>query len=816
MIRIIESKLRPPDLSPNLIRRERLIERLSSNLDLNATFICAGPGWGKTTVAAEFFHASGRSAVWYDLDPSDSDIAVFFQYLVRAIRQAAPGFGAGTLEMLESGAAARPEQLADLFLYELSEAVGRDLIIVLDNVHHLFASDWSEAVLYRILQLLPENIHICLLARVAPAFTFSRLKSKQRLDQMDDRALAFTRGEAARLFGHVIDEATTARLLEWTEGWVAGLQIIRHAIEADPAARRREIDKIITRSQTEIFDYFAEKVYRAEPAATRRLLARAALPRRVTPEILGEALDLDVSNEQLQAIVRENIFLSRVAGETDTFIYHPLFRDFLCKQLEEEADGQELARLHGRLARYYAEREDWEIALGHFFEAGDERGAAETLLEAQRQLLAGGLTLTVSSLFPRFGREALEAHPQLYNLMGDVRVIEGDTANAAEMFQSGLEGARAAGNRAAEAAALAGLAHTAAREHNFKDAVRFAEAAAGCASAHASGPQSAALAARIKNVLGSIHAFDGRYTEANDLLEEALRLAHEAGDARLVRKISHNLALPAYMEGDFHAALRYFSRSPIARPSKVSPPSPRSLHPDSITLYLNRANIYTAQGNLELAERDLDSAAELARLFNLRGFLPRILEGRACIARERRSFDEAARLYDEAIEECRAVEADPVRTDLYYERALFEMRRGDLDRALELISVMVADRCESGREIEEAFARQMRGRILAERGDARAISDADASEPLIRRLQCNYYLAIGCYLRARSLAARDHSGGRAAFEEFLNLAERFDYRYFIACEESYHPVFGELCRAYDVSSGWLAGALAQAGRAWAK
>jgi ATP/maltotriose-dependent transcriptional regulator MalT len=820
MIKFIESKLHPPDLRPNLIKRERLINRIHGNLDLSASFLCAGPGWGKTTIAAEFLARTDRKAVWYDLDSSDADIALFFHYLVHAIRQAAPDFGPSTLDMLRSGARTRPDQLADLFLYELSEAVEQELIIVLDNLHHAFAAEWSATVLYRILQLLPENIHLMMLARTAPGFTFSRLRSKQNMDQIDDRALAFTRAEAVELLGGVLDDTDGVdRLLGWTQGWVAGLQIIRQALESDEHLRDQEIEEIITQSETAVFNYFAEKVYRAATPSVRAILVRSALPRRVTPEIMSEALGIEARTDQLQSIVRENIFLSRVAGETDTFYYHPLFRDFLCKQLEEETTAEERTEMHARLARYYKARENWTLALHHFFEAGDETSAAETLLAAQAYLLANALTLTVNKYFPRFRSETLVARPQLYNLMGDMHVIEGDIANAEAMFRAALRATRERGDRATEAAALAGLAHTAARDHNFKDAIRYAEEAERRAPAGDTSVQAVTLATRIKNVIGAVRSFEGRYTEANDLMEEALRLAHEAGDARLVRTISHNLALPAFMEGDFHAALRYFSRSPIsdmkgiAREPQQGPIARRhpALHPDSITLYLNRSAIYTAQGKLELAECDLDSAAELAAVFNLRVFLPRIHEERGNIARERRQFDEADRLYNEALNGYRGVDADPVKTDLYYEWAALEMRRGELDQALEFISLMVADREEGRREIEAAVARQMRGRILVERNDRQALLEADRSEPLLRRLQCNYYLAIGCYLRARALASRDADEGRRALEEFLSLAERFDYGYFAASEESFHHALSDMCRLYSVRSEWLNFTLAQKG-----
>ncbi|MFY9555054.1 MAG: hypothetical protein WAV47_10115 [Blastocatellia bacterium] len=776
------------------------MKRLRSNLALSASFVCAGPGWGKTTVAAEFLSRVDAQSVWYDLDPSDADIAVFFQYLVRAVQQSAREFGYSTLNMLRSGGGSRFDQLADLFLFELSEAIDHELIVVLDNIHHTFAADWSAPVLYRILQLLPHNVHFILLARVAPGFTFSRMRSKQTLDQIDDRALAFSRDEVAQLFDGVLNDAGNLdRLLGWTQGWVAGLQMIRKSLEADRSLPPRDFEKTITRSATEIFDYFATRVYRSEPRQMRELLIRAALPSHVTPEVLREAFGLDISSEQLQDAVRENVFLTRLAGESDAYTFHPLFRDFLRSQLTAELTVEQRAELHRRLAGYYASRENWGLALNHFFEAGDEASAAKTLLQAEPVLLAGGLTRTVSSYIPRFNRGTLDQHPQLYNLIGEVRIIEGDSTGAEAMFKAALAAPRSSHDQTVMAKALAGLAHTAIREHNFKEAIEYAEEAQTRMTSTDKLPGRAALSARLKNVTGAVRVFEGRYTEANNLMDEALKLAHQAGDVRLVRSISHNVALPAFMEGDFHAALRYFSRSPI---SEATTPR-RALHPDSVLLYLNRAAVYTALGKLEDAERDLASADELHAVFSLRGFVPRIIEARANIARERGLFHDADQLYAAALKEYRFANADPVKSDLYYERALLEMRRGNLDGALELIDLMVADRQQGSRDIELALARQMRARILLEQQDPQALNEVDASEPLLRRLQCNYYLAISCYLRARASTERNAAQGLVALVELLRLAERFDYSYFVASEESRHPTLGDLCNRYSIASAWL-------------
>src|ERR1051325_11519156 len=251
------------------------------------------------------------------------------------------------------------------------------------------------------------------------------------------------------------------------------------------------------------------------------------------------------------------------------------------------------------------------------------------MIASKSSLLAGGFTQTGSSFPPRFGIHALELNPQLYNLMGEVRFIEGNSTGAAAMFRSALLAARRIGDLNVEVAALAGLAHSEVREHNFEGALEYAEAAARFASMTDDG--GGTVAARIKSVIGAVRAFEGRYSEANQLMEEALRLAHQAGDLRLVCTISHNLALPAFMEGDFRTALRHFSRSPISETSTTG----TSLHPDSMLLYLNRAGVHTAMGNLDAAENDLAAADELASVFSLSGFVPRIIEARANIARER-------------------------------------------------------------------------------------------------------------------------------------------------------------------------------------
>ena len=62
-------------------------------LDQPATIVCANAGCGKTTLVTDFVRTSSLRSVWYQIDPSDLDLAVFFGYLVYGIRSQREDFG---------------------------------------------------------------------------------------------------------------------------------------------------------------------------------------------------------------------------------------------------------------------------------------------------------------------------------------------------------------------------------------------------------------------------------------------------------------------------------------------------------------------------------------------------------------------------------------------------------------------------------------------------------------------------------------------------------------------------------------------------
>ncbi len=95
---LLETKLHVPRLRRSLVARPRLSERLGRGAESALTLVPAPAGFGKTTLLTEWLAAAevdGRSVAWLSLDGRDNDPALFWTYVVAALKAAARGAAEG-------------------------------------------------------------------------------------------------------------------------------------------------------------------------------------------------------------------------------------------------------------------------------------------------------------------------------------------------------------------------------------------------------------------------------------------------------------------------------------------------------------------------------------------------------------------------------------------------------------------------------------------------------------------------------------------------------------------------------------------------
>ena len=86
------TKLHPPLLREQTVRRDRLEARLRAPAGTKLVVLAAPAGYGKSTLLASWLGSDevDSPVAWLSVDERDNDPAVFWSYVCEALRRACP------------------------------------------------------------------------------------------------------------------------------------------------------------------------------------------------------------------------------------------------------------------------------------------------------------------------------------------------------------------------------------------------------------------------------------------------------------------------------------------------------------------------------------------------------------------------------------------------------------------------------------------------------------------------------------------------------------------------------------------------------
>src|SRR5687767_13097088 len=189
----------PPRQRAGMLRRERLLARLSSALDTDGVLLLAPSGYGKTTLIIDWLRENEVGAAWLALSPSHRDPRALGSDLVGALARIHPRVQSLS-ERLDAGDG---PQDASAIWFELARALedADDFaMLVVDDLDELIGADDSLALLDRLIADPLPAVHPVLAARRPPELpSRPRKAAGGHLTVLDASDLAFTDAEAAAL-----------------------------------------------------------------------------------------------------------------------------------------------------------------------------------------------------------------------------------------------------------------------------------------------------------------------------------------------------------------------------------------------------------------------------------------------------------------------------------------------------------------------------------------------------------------------------------------------------------------------------------------
>ena len=223
-------RLAPPRSGPGVLVREALVQRLLDARRKRCVLVRGPAGFGKTTLLASWLQALlplGFDVAWLSLEAHDDALAPFVDGLVAAFAEVDPALIREAAELADAAIDADGAERLVIALVRRIAEHPRDLVLVLDDVHHLNDPAVLETLQW-LLDYAPPGLHLVLGTRGAMRLSLDALRAQGQLFELELRDLRFSLTEAEQFLKLQLGEvdARTVKLLyELSDGWVAGLQL---------------------------------------------------------------------------------------------------------------------------------------------------------------------------------------------------------------------------------------------------------------------------------------------------------------------------------------------------------------------------------------------------------------------------------------------------------------------------------------------------------------------------------------------------------------------------------------------------------------
>ena len=357
-----------------------------------------------------------------------------------AIQTVRPASGEAVADLFGPGATPDPELVGATLLDDLA-ASDDPFALVLDD-YQAITSEPIHRLVRVLIERGPPFVHLVLLTREDPPIPLARLRAHGRLVELRAADLRCTGAEASEYLaasGIALAPPLARRLVDRTEGWIAGLQLAAISLRdrPDPEA----MVEAFGGSQRFVFDYLADEVLGGVDQDLRAFLVKTSIADRFTVELCRALTGRDDAGSLLERAERANLFLVPLDVERRWYRYHGLFADYLRAQLDE----RERRELHERAAEYLEAHDLGPEAISHALAVGSIDRAVRMIEHEARPAFEAGELTTLLGWLEALPATRLAASGELVSLQGWALLFTGRPAAAAACVESGLVGTGAGG-----------------------------------------------------------------------------------------------------------------------------------------------------------------------------------------------------------------------------------------------------------------------------------------------------------------------------------------------------------------------------------
>jgi ATP/maltotriose-dependent transcriptional regulator MalT len=434
---LVGTKFLPPQVAATQIVRTKLLDTLQNGRRCKLTLVPASAGFGKTVLMTQWRQQlveQGLRVAWLSLSADEQSMPSFGAHLFAALAKL--GLSVAD-EKRPDNERRRSTDSADAILAAIVNqlaATSEDLYLFLDD-YHLVEDPSAHALVQKLIELSPGNLHVAIASRTLPPLSVGRLRVMGQVSEIACDDLLFELLETrAFLTRNICCPALSADEIEkihyLTDGWPACLQLVSIMLKNRPDRRAALGD--LAWLQTYISENFLSRL----PVEMVEFLETLSICRRFNAGLAAAVSGAPDAGALLRRVEDENLLIVRAESEDRSpwFRFHPLFAEFLSARLQRRG-AEAVEQLHHRASVWCKQKGLVHDAVIHACFAGDRESAMALFAEAAPTAWGlrnfGPMLLTcfemtkdkalrerfVSNLFVGFARVWAGRFPEAYELL---------------------------------------------------------------------------------------------------------------------------------------------------------------------------------------------------------------------------------------------------------------------------------------------------------------------------------------------------------------------------------------------------------------
>lgn len=456
---VLLSKCIPPMPTPHYLRRSSLMKKLAKSKQAKVTILHSGAGYGKSSALAHYFADQSSSYAWYQMTEEDDDLLPFLRHFLHSIKRVYPTFGDDFQQWDHFSMFPKVEELNKLYTLFANEfyTIKEPFYMILDDFHvvqHVFQINY---IVDKLIEYLPQNIHIIVATRVYPTWNCLRsLKMNGQLIECKEADFVFTEEEIQVLFEDSFELKLTPQdartILAITEGWAMAILLMA----MQNRNNKISFERLTNGSLQDFFAYLSDEIYERVGEEVQQSLLQYSIFQTFSLEMIQELFG-EKEVIRLQELVTKHAFIQPLSDHS-AYRFHSLVQQFL-EDKWQQVNPRLCKALHRQAVDYFVRKGNMVEAVYHAFKTKDEDYIGELLVKHATYFIKLGQFDWLLERIKVLSWECRERYYQLYYIEGECQRFRAQYEKAKQAYELCLKEAVRQCDDLVVLRANAGLAH---------------------------------------------------------------------------------------------------------------------------------------------------------------------------------------------------------------------------------------------------------------------------------------------------------------------------------------------------------------------